>query len=146
MLDQTSQQPLSADAPPASSGCTELPSLQRHWTLSCPAPPARRSPLCRLQNQTAARPIRRRCLPDTGGSGGYFFVLLRAFHLFQGHGMHHAALHELQAQLVQSAAVGALRAACPTALEHDRQFLKGFLLRHGADPPEGHADGVPSLQ
>ena len=60
--------------------------------------------------------------------------------------MHHAALHELQAQLVQSAAVGALRAACPTALEHDRQFLKGFLLRHGADPPAGHADGVPSLQ
>ena len=33
MLNQTSQQPLSAAAPPASHRCTESPSLQRHWTL-----------------------------------------------------------------------------------------------------------------
>ena len=51
MFDQTTQQPLSAAAPPASSGCTESPFLQRHWTLSCPTPPAGRSPLCRLQSQ-----------------------------------------------------------------------------------------------
>ena len=31
MLGQTSQQSLSAAAPPASSGCAESPSLQRHW-------------------------------------------------------------------------------------------------------------------
>ena len=60
--------------------------------------------------------------------------------------MDHAVLHELQAQLIQGAAVGALRAACPAAFEHDRQFLKGFLLRHRTDPPAGRADGVPSLQ
>ena len=97
MLDQTSQQPHLAALPPVSSVCAESPSLQRCWTLSYPNLQVLRSPLCHSQNQTAAHPIRRRCLPDTGGSGGYFFVLLRAFHLFQGHGMHHAALHELQA-------------------------------------------------
>ena len=77
MLDQTSQQPFSAAAPPAGSGCTESPSLQRHWTLSCPTPPAGRSPLCHSQNQTAAHPIRRRCLPDTGRQRRLFLFLLR---------------------------------------------------------------------
>ena len=97
MLDQTSQQPHLAALPPVSSVCAESPSLQRCWTLSYPNLQVLRSPLCRLQSQISSLPIRRRCPPDTGRQRRLFFVLLRAFHLFQGHGMHHAALHELQA-------------------------------------------------
>ena len=66
MLDQTSQQPHLAALPPVSSVCTESPSLQRCWTLSYPNLQVLRSPLCHSQDQTAAHPIRRRCLPDTG--------------------------------------------------------------------------------
>ena len=66
MLDQTSQQPHLAALPPVSSVCAESPSLQRCWTLSYPNLQVLRSPLCHSQNQTAAHPIRRRCLPDTG--------------------------------------------------------------------------------
>ena len=64
MLDQTSQQPHLAALPPVSSVCAESPSLQRCWTLSYPNLQVLRSPLCHSQNQTAAHPIRRRCLPD----------------------------------------------------------------------------------
>ena len=66
MLDQTSQQPHLEALPPVSSVCAESPSLQRCWTLSYPNLQVLRSPLCHSQNQTAARPIRRRCPPDTG--------------------------------------------------------------------------------
>ena len=40
--------------------------LQKHWTLPCPNLPALRSPPYCFQNQTEARPIRRRCLPNIG--------------------------------------------------------------------------------
>ena len=66
MLDQTSQQPHLEALPPVSSVCAESPSLQRCWTLSYPNLQVLRSPLCHSQNQTAARPIRRRGPPDTG--------------------------------------------------------------------------------
>ena len=47
--------------------------------------------LCRSQSQTAARPIRRRCPPDTGRQRRLFFVPFAALGLFQRHGMDHTA-------------------------------------------------------
>ena len=76
MLDQTSQQPHLAALPPVSSVCAESPSLQRCWTLSYPNLQVLRSPLCHSQNQTAAHPIRRRCLPDTGRQRRLFFSVI----------------------------------------------------------------------
>ena len=63
-LSKTARPQISAVSLPVSPAQTVSPFLQRCWTLSCPNLPASRSPLCRSQSQTAARPIRRRCLPD----------------------------------------------------------------------------------
>ena len=63
-LSKTARPQISAVSLPVSPVCTGSPFLQRCWTLSCPNLPASRSPLCCFQNQTEARPIRRRCLPD----------------------------------------------------------------------------------
>ena len=140
MLDQTSQQSFSAAAPPASSGCTELPSLQRHWALSCPTPPAGRSPLCRLQSQIRSLPIRRRCLPDIGRQRRLFFVPFAAFGLLQRHGMDKPAFQQLQAQLVKRPPVESLRATGGCTLEIHRQVLKGRLRGQRADASTGHAE------
>ena len=140
MPDQTSQQPFSAAAPPASSGCTESPSLQRYWTLSCPTPPAGRSPLYRFQNQTEFRPIRRRCPPDTGRQRRLFFAPFAAFGLLQRHGMDKPAFQQLQAQLVKRPPVESLRATGGCTLEIHRQVLKGRLRGQRADASTGHAE------
>ena len=63
-LSKTARPQISAVSLPVSPAQTVSPFLQRCWTLSCPNLPASRSPLRRFQNQIAARPIRRRCLPD----------------------------------------------------------------------------------
>ena len=120
MLDQTSQQPFSAAAPPASSRCTESPSLQRYCCSPCPNLPASRSPLCHSQNQAAAHPIRRRCLPDTGRQRRLFFVPFAAFGLLQRHGMDKPAFQQLQAQLVKRPPVESLRATGGCTLEIHR--------------------------
>ena len=63
-LSKTARPQISAVSLPVSPAQTVSPFLQRCWTLSCPNLPASRSPLRRSQSQTAARPTRRRCLPD----------------------------------------------------------------------------------
>ena len=63
-LSKTARPQISAVSLPVSPAQTVSPFLQRCWTLSCPNLPASRSPLRRFQNQTEARPTRRRCLPD----------------------------------------------------------------------------------
>ena len=63
-LSKTARPQISVVSLPVSPAQTVSPFLQRCWTLSCPNLPASRSPLRRSQSQTAARPIRRRCLPD----------------------------------------------------------------------------------
>lgn len=140
MLDQTSQQPHLAALPPVSSVCAESPSLQRYWTLSCPTPPARRSPLCRLQSQILSLPIRRRCLPDIGRQRRLFFVPFAAFGLLQRHGMDKPAFKQLQAQLVKRPPVESLRATGDCTLEIHRQVLKGRLRGQRADASTGHAE------
>ena len=140
MPDQTSQQPFSAAAPPASSGCTESPSLQKRWTLSCPTPPARRSPPCRLQSQIWFLLIRRRCLPNIGRQRLLFFVPFAAFGLLQRHGMDKPAFQQLQAQLVKRPPVESLRATGGCTLEIHRQVLKGRLRGQRADASTGHAE------
>ena len=146
MLDQTSQQPHLAALPPVSSVCAESPSLQRYWTLLCPTPPAKRSPLCRLQSQIRSLPIRRRCLPDIGRQRRLFFVPFAAFGLLQRHGMDKPAFKQLQAQLVKRPPVESLRATGGCTLEIHRQVLKGRLRGQRADASTGHADGVPLFQ
>ena len=63
-LSKTARPQISVVSLPVSPAQTVSPFLQRCWTLSCPNLPASRSPLRRFQNQIAAHPIRRRCLPD----------------------------------------------------------------------------------
>ena len=140
MLDQTSQQPFSAAAPPASSRCTESPSLQRYCCSPCPNLPASRSPLRRFRNQIAAHPIRRRCLPDTGRQRQLFFVPFAALGLLQRHGMDKPAFQQLQAQLVKRPPVESLRATGGCTLEIHRQVLKGRLRGQRADASTGHAE------
>ena len=140
MLDQTSQQPHLAALPPVSSVCAESPSLQRCWTLSYPNLQVLRSPLCHSQNQTAAHPIRRRCLPDIGRQRRLFFVPFAAFGLLQRHGMDKPAFQQLQAQLVKRPPVESLRATGGCTLEIHCQVLKGRLRGQRADASTGHAE------
>jgi len=63
-LSKTARPQISAVSLPVGPAQTVSSFLQRCWTLSCPNLLASRSRLCRSQSQTAARPIRRRCLPD----------------------------------------------------------------------------------
>ena len=146
MLDQTSQQPHLAALPPVSSVCAESPSLQRCWTLSYPNLQVLRSPLCHSQNQTAAHPIRRRCLPDTGRQRQLFFVPFAALGLLQRHSMDKPAFQQLQAQLVKRPPVESLRATGGYTLGIHRQVLKGRLRGQRADASTGHADGIPLFQ
>ena len=97
---QTAQPRISAISPSAISEQTVSPYLQRCWILPCPNPPALRSSPCCFQNRTEFRPIRRRCLPDTGRQRRLFFVRLSHIGLFQCHGMDHTAFQQLQPQFV----------------------------------------------
>ena len=108
---QTAQRHLSAVLLPVSSEQTGAPFLRKRWTSSYPNPPALRPPLCRFQNRTEFRPIRRRCPPDTGRQRRLFFVPFAALGLFQRHGMDHTAFQQLQPQLIQCAPIESLRTA-----------------------------------
>ena len=72
-LSKTARLQISAVSLPEIPVCTGSPFLQRCWTLSCSNLPVLLSRLCRSQSQTAARPIRHRCLPDTGRPRRLFF-------------------------------------------------------------------------
>ena len=72
-LSKTARLQISAVSLPEIPVCTGSPFLQRCWTLSCSNLPVLLSRLCRFQNQTEARPIRRRCPPDTGRQRRLFF-------------------------------------------------------------------------
>ena len=60
--------------------------------------------------------------------------------------MERTGLHQQEGQLLHRLAVGPLRAAGGTALEHHRQILKGFALGYWTDPATGHTDGIAFLQ
>ena len=72
-LSKTARLQISAVSLPEIPVCTGSPFLQRCWTLSCSNLPVLLSRLCRSQSQTAARPIRHRCLPDIRRQRRLFF-------------------------------------------------------------------------
>ena len=72
-LSKTARLQISAVSLPVSPEQTELPYLQRCWTLSYSNLPVLLSRLCRSQIQTAVRPIRHRCLPDIRRQRRLFF-------------------------------------------------------------------------
>ena len=72
-LSKTARPQISAILPLVSPEQTISPFLQRCSTPPCPNLPVLLSRLCRFQNRTEFRPIRRRCPPDTGRQRRLFF-------------------------------------------------------------------------
>ena len=75
-LSKTARPQISAILPLVSPEQTISPFLQRCSTPPCPNLPVLLSRLCRFQNRTEFRPIRRRCPPDTGRQRRLFFLFL----------------------------------------------------------------------